>query len=115
MRDEPEIRACEDDGFLLVWFSFFGKAGDGVQGKGAAFEPPFPAQHCRNHPAVSCKPHAEPLPRPFANKASFAFCIRRAASVSLICLAWRWSNSALTPSFKYCCQSANEVSFSKGV
>jgi hypothetical protein len=79
------------------------------------FEPPFPAQHCRNHRVVNCEPHADPLPRHFANRASFAFCIRRAASVSLMCLAWWWRNSALTPSFKYCCQSASEVSFSKGV
>jgi hypothetical protein len=28
MRDEPEIRAREDDGFLLVWFSFLRKAGE---------------------------------------------------------------------------------------
>jgi hypothetical protein len=90
MRDEPEKRAGEEDGFLLlVWFSFHGRAGDGVQGKGAAYEPPSPAQHCRNPPAVSCELHADPLPRHLANKASLAFCIRRAASVSLTCLAWR--------------------------
>jgi hypothetical protein len=31
MRDEPEIRAREDDGFLLVRFSFLRKAGDRVE------------------------------------------------------------------------------------
>jgi len=79
------------------------------------FEHPSPAQPCRNHPAVSCETHADPLPRHFANNASLAFCIRRAASVSLMCLAWRWSKAVLTPSFRYCCQSASDVSFSNGV
>jgi hypothetical protein len=51
----------------------------------------------------------------FANKASFPLCIRRAASLSLIVWPAGGRNSALKPSFKYCCQSASEVNLSKDV
>jgi len=44
MRDEPERRGL-DCAILLDTFLLFGmlQAGEGVQGEGAAFEPPCPA------------------------------------------------------------------------
>jgi len=47
-----------------------------------------------------------------ANNASLAFCIRRAASVSLLAAACFRSNSAVIPGFKLFSQAGKDVSFS---
>lgn len=47
-----------------------------------------------------------------ANNASFAFCIRCAASVSFIFSASRFNICSMIASFRCFCQSVNEVSFS---
>jgi hypothetical protein len=63
--------------------------------------PPFPQRSL---------PYREVRQR--ANKLTLAFCIRRAASVSLSALACRCSISAVIPSFKYSVHPFKEVSFS---
>jgi hypothetical protein len=50
--------------------------------------------------------------RHLANSSSLAFCMRRAASVSLRCLDCRASRSAGMPGFKYCCHFFSEINFS---
>jgi len=50
-----------------------------------------------------------------ASSATLAFCIRRAASVSLLALAWVCSNSAVIPSFRLFSHSGSDRSFSYGV
>ena len=47
-----------------------------------------------------------------ASNSSLIFCIRRAASVSLIADACRCSIPAVIPSFKHFSQLANDLSFS---
>jgi len=47
-----------------------------------------------------------------AKRASLASCIRRAASVSLLVVAWRRSSSGVIPAFKDFSHSGSEVSFS---
>jgi hypothetical protein len=41
-----------------------------------------------------------------------AFCIRRAASVSLLASACRWSIAVVIPDFKHFSHSGSEISFS---
>ena len=47
-----------------------------------------------------------------ANNASLAFCIRRAASVSLLAAAWLCSNSGVIAGFRDFSHSGSDVSFS---
>jgi len=53
--------------------------------------------------------------RHWRSSASLAFCIRAAASVSLMRRASRSSIAAVIPSFRCFCQSGSETSFSYGV
>jgi hypothetical protein len=64
--------------------------------------PPFPQRSGLSHRVVRQRP----------NKLTFAFCIRRAASVSLRASACRFSIPAVIPSFKYSVHPFKEVSFS---
>jgi len=50
-----------------------------------------------------------------ANSVNLAFCMRRAASVSLRASACRCSISAVIPGFKYSVHLSKDVSFSYGV
>ena len=52
------------------------------------------------------------LIRHFTSNSNLAFCMRRAASVSLRWLACRSNSSAVMPGFRYCCQSSNVSNFS---
>lgn len=47
-----------------------------------------------------------------ASRLSLAFCIRRAASVSLLAEACRWSMAGVIPSFKDFSHSGSDISFS---
>src|SRR5438874_1358462 len=118
MRDEPEefgFGKPDSAGYFLLSVRSI-KRGRGVQGEGAAFEPPCPAQHVETSRATfrnSGRSHG--LPRHLSNSASLAFLICRAASVSLIRRACCCNTSGRIPSFRYCCQLDSESSFSNGV
>jgi len=69
------------------------------------------AFHAFHRPAISTALFHLDL-RQRANRVSLAFCIRRAASVSLWAAACRCSILAVIPSFKHFSQSGSDLSFS---
>jgi hypothetical protein len=70
------------------------------------------AFHSFHSPAISTALLPYLVVRQRANKLTLAFCIRRAASVSLSASACRFSIPAVIPSFKYSVHPFKEVSFS---
>lgn len=70
------------------------------------------AFHAFHRPGISTALSSHRVFRQRANKVSFAFCIRRAAAVSLIDSVCRFKMPSVIPSFKYFCQPASEASFS---
>ena len=73
------------------------------------------AFHAFHSPGISTALWPHRVVRQRANKLTLAFCIRRAASVSLSASACRFSIPAVIPSFKYPVHPFKEVSFSYGV
>jgi hypothetical protein len=73
--------------------------------------PPL-AFHAFHSPGISTALCFQRDFRQRAKRLSLAFCIRRAASVSLIASACRFSISALIPGFRHSVHFSNEVSFS---
>jgi hypothetical protein len=70
------------------------------------------AFHAFHSPGISTVLLPQRVVRQRANKVSFAFCIRRAASVSLRASDCPFSIPAVIPSFKYSVHPFMEVSFS---
>jgi len=85
------------------WRDFQGAVGR-VGSLGLAF-------HAFHRPGISTALFQRPL-RQRANKASLAFCIWRAASVSVFAVAWCSSRAGVIPFFKNFSQSTNDFSFS---
>lgn len=69
------------------------------------------AFHAFHSTVISTVPASHGL-RQRANNSSLTFCMRRAASVSLIADAWPCSIPAVIPSFKHFSQSVSDRSFS---
>ena len=70
------------------------------------------AFHAFHSPGISTALLPYRVVRQRANKLSFAFCIRRAASVSLRASDRRFSIPAVIPSFRYSVHPFKEASFS---
>jgi len=70
------------------------------------------AFHAFHSPGISTALWPYRVLRQRANKLTLAFCIRRAASVSLSASACRFSIPAVIPSFRYSVHPFKEVSFS---
>ena len=101
----PRRRRCGNVGTSPA----FGEFSKGLVERGGSLPLAFHAFH---RPGISTALPPHRVFRQRANKLSFAFCIRRAAWVSLSPSACRCSMISVIPSFKYSFQSSSDVSFS---